>query len=344
VTTQESSWSADAIQALIELTKIFARDFELDTALKAICDTALELTNGEHASLRLLNSTRTELVAGARSGSGESGRPVSFRPGEGVVGWVADSGRVARIDDTAKDPRFKTVANQGFSVRSLLIVPMASPEGVIGVLGISASAPHAFEEQDEMLAVLLANCAMAPIEKARLKQLALTDEHTTAFNRRFMMPRLEAEMERAQEDGKALSLTLIDVDHFKTVNDTYGHVVGDDVLRIVAKRIKAAIREHDLLVRRGGDEFVVILPGADAESAFYVGERIRYAVSNAPIRSGEVTIHRTVSIGVATWDGSETALQFEHRADLAMYEAKSGGRDRVIAALIPPDEEATGTS
>ena len=339
----DGKWSEDAISALIELTRIFSRNFELKTALSAICNTALELTGGDHASLRLLNAKRTELVAGARSGSGENARKVTFRPGEGVVGWVAEQGRIARIGDVRKDPRFKVVARQGFAVQSLLVVPMASPEGVIGVLGISSSKLDAFDERAEMLAVLLANCAMAPIEKARLKRLAETDEHTRAFNRRFMMPRLESELERSTERGSPLSLVLVDVDRFKSVNDTYGHLVGDDVLRIIAKRIQTTIRDQDLLVRRGGDEFVIILPGADSSAATRVGERLRGAVSNAPIRSGELLIECSVSVGVAHWDRNETATQLEHRADLAMYGSKSSGRDRVTLAE-PMATESTGTS
>lgn len=338
VPDQMSDASDKAIAALIDLTRIFTGEFELDEALVAIVETALTLVSGDHASVRLLNADQTELLAGARAGQGANAKAITFRPGEGVIGWVADTGEVARINDVANDPRFKVVPHQGYDVASLLVIPMMTPEGVIGVLGITSSRIGAFEEEHELLARLVANCAVPPIEKARLSRMALTDDQTRMFNRRFLMPRLELELERCLRHELPLSLLLIDLDDFKSVNDTWGHAVGDQVLSAVADRLRKATRSRDLLVRRGGDEFVVILPETDADNANRAAQRIIEAVSGTKFTPGDIALGRTVSVGIATWDRRETAHELERRADIAMYEAKTNGGD--CASLAPMPAEA----
>ncbi|MBH62912.1 MAG: PleD family two-component system response regulator [Alphaproteobacteria bacterium] len=163
--------------------------------------------------------------------------------------------------------------------------------------------------------------------------LAVTDSLTSLHNRRYMVSHLETLMERGRESGRPVALLIMDIDHFKNVNDNYGHAVGDEVLQEFAERIKRNVRGIDLAVRYGGEEFVVVLPGTDPEVAKMVAERLRQNVAEEPFEvSADVgTITVTVSIGVTVYDGTEVSTDgLLRRADEALYTAKNQGRNQVV--------------
>src|SRR5262249_9086817 len=171
------------------------------------------------------------------------------------------------------------------------------------------------------------------IDPRRRAPLAVFDDIQVAFNHRYLAPRLVEEMERASRAGGDVSLLYMDLDHFKRVNDDHGHAVGDAVLRMFADRVRRAVRRVDVLIRRGGEEFVLIMPQTGATQAHATGTRIQHTLHVDPFEiEGSPPIQQTVSIGVATWDKRETPEQLERRADAAMYEAKRLGRDRVVVA------------
>lgn len=328
-----------ALELLLELTKSLTQERSLYRALQLVTDTAMELLPGDHASIRVLNHTRTELLSGARSGTGVGKSPVKHEAGRGVAGWIVDHGQVVRLDDAPLDERFIPKPNQGFAIRSMLGVPLWSAGEVVGVLAVTASDAAVYQDKDEMLACLLANCAVPPIEKARLSRLAVTDQHTMTFNQSYLIPGIKNEMDKMHGRGGVLSLLLMDLDHFKEVNDRFGHNAGDAALREFSDRVKKTTRDNDVLVRRGGDEFVLIMPGSGKESAYAVAERIRAVMRENPVdlgAQGHAMI--TVSIGVATWDGDETPEGLEKRTDDAMYKAKSDGRDRVFSSPKPESD------
>jgi diguanylate cyclase (GGDEF)-like protein len=324
--------SHDAIKdilALLQLTERLADGRPLEDALQAVTDAALAVLPGDHASIRLVDASCTQLLSGARSGTGRDTPVVRLGVGEGVSGWVLASGKPALVTDAYEDARFKQVAGQGFSIGSMVAEPLVSEGATIGILSVSSPEVSSFSKTDELLARLLANCSVGPIQRARLERLAVTDDLTLAYNNRYLHGRLLEEMERGRRAGDALSVLLLDLDHFKRVNDTHGHAVGDDVLRGFVARVRAATRRVDILVRRGGEEFVLIMPSTSAREASVIAERIRGHVGADPIAVDDVRVSQTVSIGVATWDGRETPNTLEARADAAMYEAKAAGRDRV---------------
>lgn len=322
------------IKPLLELTRRLLEKIPLGEALQAVTDTALQLLPAQHASVRVLDESGTRLLSGARSGKGLEQAPLDFKPGEGIVGWVVTNGASARIADTSLDQRFKPASgSQGFSIRSILDVPLWSAGKVVGVLGVTSPVPNAFSDEDEMLALLLANCAAPSIEKARLEYLSITDHHTMAYNQRHLFPRLREEIERARRHGTQLSVLLMDLDHFKRVNDAYGHAAGDYVLQCFADRARSSVRLSDVLIRRGGEEFMLIMPDMPRQLAGLVAERIRHSMSESPLILGEdVKVVQTVSIGTASWNGQESAEELERRADDAMYRAKRQGRNRVVLA------------
>jgi two-component system cell cycle response regulator len=164
-------------------------------------------------------------------------------------------------------------------------------------------------------------------------ELAVTDQLTGLHNRRYMSGQLEALMRRSAQGGEPVALLVIDIDHFKKVNDSFGHDVGDEVLAEFAVRLASNVRAIDLPVRHGGEEFVVVMPDTDLEDARRIAERIRLHVAGAPFRvmGGEEMLGMTISIGVASSCGpDDTPNALLKRADEAVYEAKSRGRNRVF--------------
>jgi diguanylate cyclase (GGDEF)-like protein len=327
--------SYDALKdllALLQLTEQLTDGRPLEDALRAVTDTALAVLPGDHASIRLLDASRTHLLASARSGTGRDTPSVQLRAGTGLSGWVLEHGEPVRVADVRKDTRFVGLPGQAFAIASMVVEPLVSEGAPIGVLSVSSPERDAFSATDELLARLLANCSVGPIQRARLERLAVTDDLTLSFNGRYLATRLPEEMERARRTERPLSVLLLDLDHFKLVNDRHGHAVGDQVLRAFVERVRAATRRVDVLVRRGGEEFVLLMPSTTAAQARTIAERVRQHASSDPIRVGEARVTQTCSIGVATWDGREPADSLQRRADDAMYDAKQRGRDRVEVA------------
>jgi len=228
---------------------------------------------------------------------------------------------------------------------SVALVPLLRNRRLIGSLNLGSRDPSRFTpllgtDFVEHMGSIIAICLENVISNEMLKYIGLTDALTGVYNRRYMDRRLVEEIARARRQSYRVSCMYIDVDHFKQVNDRYGHQAGDDVLREVASRIKAELRMSDALGRFGGEEFVGLLIDADLESASMVAQRIRASVADQAflLAEGEA-LPVTVSIGVATLDdfGREHAVEtvaqeLVAQADEALYEAKQQGRNRVVSA------------
>jgi two-component system cell cycle response regulator len=227
---------------------------------------------------------------------------------------------------------------------SVAVVPLWRHHGLIGLLGLGSldrsrfmpgMATDFLEHKGSIVAICLENV----INVERLKHLGLTDPLTGVNNRRYVTTRLVEEVVRTRRHAGVLSCIYIDIDHFKQINDTYGHQCGDDVLREVASRIKVELRLSDTLGRFGGEEFVALLPETHAADAFHIAERVRAGVGDRPFLLGGKNRHVTASIGVATLEGNDPDQTAEAagqrliaRADQALYQAKEGGRNRVRAS------------
>lgn len=164
-----------------------------------------------------------------------------------------------------------------------------------------------------------------------LEQAALTDGLTGVQNRRYFDDALKEYLGEFRRIGKPVGLMLLDLDHFKQVNDTHGHDVGDEVLKAVAKTLKDMTRYHDVVARLGGEEFAVVAPNMDPDLLLKLAERIRRAIAGLAVKSGNVSLRVTTSVGLSVWDGKENAEDFFRRADKQLYEAKRLGRNRVCA-------------
>jgi len=164
-----------------------------------------------------------------------------------------------------------------------------------------------------------------------LEHAALTDALTGVQNRRYFDEALREYILEFRRIGKPLGLMILDLDHFKRINDRYGHDIGDEVLRLVARCLLDITRYHDVVARLGGEEFAVVAPNMREDQLIKLAERIRAAISSEALMVGATLVQATTSVGVAVWDGSETAEDFYRRADQNLYEAKRLGRNRVCA-------------
>jgi diguanylate cyclase (GGDEF)-like protein len=164
-----------------------------------------------------------------------------------------------------------------------------------------------------------------------LEELSTTDFLTGAFNRRYFMEIASAELKRHQRHDKKTSVMILDIDHFKDVNDTYGHSVGDQALRHLVRICRANLREEDIFARYGGEEFCILLPETDAATAKEAAERLRHNIENTPMELDEQQLQLTVSIGLSGIDAQKDANigHWLERADQALYRAKEGGRNQV---------------
>ena len=165
-----------------------------------------------------------------------------------------------------------------------------------------------------------------------LEHQAMTDSLTGLANRRHGFSELDRLVSSSQRHGRTLGVLMADLDHFKTLNDTYGHDAGDSCLREAARRLADAVRTSDLPIRWGGEEFVVLMPDASESHAADIAERIRSSVADPPFFAGEDTIHVTMSVGWAMRFDAETGPDLVARADAALYEAKRLGRNAVVGS------------
>lgn len=190
------------------------------------------------------------------------------------------------------------------------------------------------DEEDKDRVFILTGQLTLFLRRARLyrklQELAITDSLTSLFNRRYFLERFDGEFKRAKKLRLNFSLLMIDIDHFKSYNDRYGHLTGDIILKEIAGVLKVNIRQIDLLSRFGGEEFAIILPKATKETARFVAERIRKAVSGKPIKGYDESFNITLSLGVASFpEDGNNPQELMDKADWALYRAKECGRNRV---------------
>lgn len=218
---------------------------------------------------------------------------------------------------------------------SLLVVPLIVKDEVIGTFTVAAQRAGAFPtDRREMLGVI-ANQVATSMQNARMYEMveeqATTDGLTGLVNHRTFQERFSAMLGRAERRSFAVSLLLTDIDHFKKVNDTYGHPTGDEVLRRVAAILKGSARKIDITARYGGEEFAIVLEGTDRAGARQLAERIRQEVAQQTFASPKGNFQATLSIGVASYpDDAREKAEIIARADQSLYAAKHGGRNRTV--------------
>ena len=261
----------------------------------------------------------------------------SFPKEQGLTGRVLALGKTIYIPDVDQEDSQAGQHLGGHEhTRSILALPLRSGDRLIGMLSTQSYQPNAYSSEDQYLLEMLAATAAIAIENSRLLKeiqwLAITDPLTGLYNRRGLFQLAEREVERYRRFGRPFCVYMIDIDHFKQINDTHGHAAGDQVLLGLANRLKQRIRDIDIIGRYGGEEILVVLPETQLAQGLLAAERARNHIQQIPIHTDRGEIPVTISVGVAEIDGQISDLAaLVDRADSAMYAAKQAGRNRVMA-------------
>ncbi|MCA1561560.1 MAG: sensor domain-containing diguanylate cyclase [Acidobacteria bacterium] len=259
-------------------------------------------------------------------------------PGEGILGRVFATGRplfagVEGADVLAlpRRPRYRTA--------SCMVMPLKGSSGVLGVVAVADPVGRElFDQHDVRAFELIIPPAVLALDRERLRdelaevaKVATIDSVTGLANRHYLHSRLQSEMQRSRRLGHPLAVMLVDLDDFKRINDTWGHSEGDRLLRDVSDRLRESVRIFDVCTRYGGEEFAILMPGADQTVATQVADRVRRAVETA-YRDRSHAFGITLSAGVAMWRPEDSAETLLDRADFALLAAKAGGKNAVRVA------------
>jgi diguanylate cyclase (GGDEF)-like protein len=262
----------------------------------------------------------------------------SFSLDSGITGWAFARGTPENVTDTWTHPRARQVPGTSVVQESLLLAPLIAGERKLGIINCYRLGVDRFSDDELKAASLFAHIAAAAWHNAQLyaelREAAVTDPLTGLYNNRWLRDAGERDLASVARDHTSLALLLLDIDHFKTVNDSSGHAAGDLVLQRVATRLRGSVRTEDAVVRYGGEEFVVLLRRCGAAEAVTIAEALRTAVRQVALPADCPLEQLTVSIGIAAYPEDGTDLdQLLGAADRAMYTSKHTGRDRVTRAL-----------
>jgi diguanylate cyclase (GGDEF)-like protein len=269
----------------------------------------------------------------------------SLFAGEGLSERPMLDGKIHYSPDVTLEPGYIP----GLGTGSEADIPIRVEDDLVGVLVVESAKPYAFGLEDLNVFTAAANQAGVAIGRARLlrstrqqlteienlqtqlREQAIRDALTGLFNRRYMQETLPRELARARRDNNPLSIMIMDLDHFKRVNDTHGHRAGDHLLQALAELLIQHTRAGDIVCRYGGEDFVVIMPGAELSNCWQRGEQLRIDVAKLHVRYSGRDLNLTLSIGIAAYpDHGKTGEEILIMADRALYQAKQSGRNRVV--------------
>jgi diguanylate cyclase (GGDEF)-like protein/PAS domain S-box-containing protein len=352
---EEAEKRATEAETLRQASTAVASTLQREIAIERILEELNRVVPYDSASVQLLVGSDLEIVGerGFKNPDSVLGLrfPVSVDTPNSVVFSL---GEPFIIDDAqASYAAFREPPHD--HIRGWMGVPLKVHDKVIGMLALDSIQPGRFSSDHSRLATAFADQVAIALENTRLfeetRWLAIHDSLTGIYNRRQFMSLAWAEFHRSVRYNTPLSVMMLDIDHFKRVNDTHGHLTGDQVLRFIARLCEKNLRVNDLIGRYGGEEFVILLPETTATSSNYVSEktpleiepakivaeRLRKAVESATISTDRADINITVSLGIAELSSEINNIeQLIDRADLALLEAKNRGRNRIV--LWPPNE------
>ncbi|MFQ5586765.1 MAG: diguanylate cyclase [Thermodesulfobacteriota bacterium] len=322
-----------------EIGKALTSTLDLKEVLNIVMEKISETLTSKNWSLLMIDEEKDELHFEIVVGEGaEKIKDLRLKMGEGIAGWVAQEGKPVLVPDVGKDPRFsdKVDRSSKFETKSIVCVPMKSKGKCLGVIElINEVEEGSFEEEDLLMLMILADYTAIAIENAsylkEVQELTITDDLTKLYNSRHLNSFLDYEVERARRYKMSLSLIFFDLDKFKNVNDTHGHLVGSKLLKEMASVIRMTLRKVDMACRYGGDEFVIVLPQTTKEQAYQATEKLRELINEHRFLQEEgLNLHLTASFGIASYpDDAKDKIELINLADKAMYRVKMDSRDGI---------------
>jgi diguanylate cyclase (GGDEF)-like protein len=332
-TTTTLQYRNDQLNALYNVFAEITDTLSMRYVIRATLRETLRVMHASFVTLRLLKGSQL-VAAGTLSDVGDEPLLDPVPLGEGPTGRVARRGRSMRIDSGAQD-QLGPSADPDKRVESGVIVPLIVGARIVGTLSCWSLEPHAYQEQDErvleMMASQVATAVIAADQQEALERRALSDPLTNLPNRRQLAEDM-TEFARWRGEGRSAVVAMMDIDQFKQLNDDFGHKVGDVTLQKVAAVMRQAIRDSDRIYRYGGEEFVIIWPGAGPNEAIVLAERVLRAVADTPLTGdhlepvGPVTLSAGLAIMPEHGDDLTDLIVL---ADRAMYKAKESGRNRI---------------
>ena len=333
---------AGEVAVFHELGKALTSSLQLDQVLRTIMEKIDEFLHPDTWSMLLVDEAKQELYFELAIGkNAHTLKDVRIKMGQGIGGWVAENQQVVIVPDVSKDTRFfgKVDEKTRMETRSIVAVPVRFRDHCLGVIElVNCVGVDGFNDRDLALLEALADFAAIALENARhvqrIHELTITDDCTSLFNARHLNVILETEIYRSQRYGYEFSLVFLDLDHFKAVNDTHGHLSGSKLLAEVGQVLRDNCRLIDFAFRYGGDEFVILLPQTSKENACAVARRLHSLIRETRWLASEgLDVHITTSAGVASYPtDAKTKAQLLHLADEAMYLVKNSTRDSVAMA------------
>lgn len=317
------------ISLLQEWSREVASELDQHRAIDTVVRAFADLGGVSKMSVMFYNeaTSRIEIVGGV----GLHPDAVTFlklQIGEGIAGKVLETGKIMRVSNISQAHEYKSFSGETALRGSLIALPLIAKGKCFGVVNLHEKTDGTeFDSSDESILTTLAEIAAVAFENARLYDMAITDGLTRLFIVRYFHQRMGEEITRTHRTSRPLSLIMADIDHFKSINDTYGHQTGDAVLVALARVIRRVFREIDIPCRYGGEEFAIILPDTDKAGSLIVGERFREAVENFIFATNAGDLKVTISIGMATYTLGRTKDDLIHEADTALYASKRKGRN-----------------
>ena len=325
-----------------EIGKALASTLDLQKILQTVMEKISDLLQPDTWSLLMLDEAGQELHFEIAIGAGaDKLKDVRLKLGEGIAGWVAQTGEPVLVEDVKRDPRFTPRIDEvtQTDTRSVVCVPIKGKEKILGVIElVNCLGRESFRREDIPILKSLADYAAIALENARyiqrIHELTITDDCTALYNARHLNFVLDAEIYRSTRYAYEFSVIFLDLDHFKQVNDTHGHLVGSKLLWMIGDLIKGHLRLIDYAFRYGGDEFVVLLPQTPKQNSLMVVRRLRDLLNSRLFFTEEaLNIKVTASFGVASFpaDG-RTRRELLRMADEAMYLVKNTTRNSIALA------------
>ena len=327
-------------RSMTRLGQTLSSTHDLPKLLEVVLEAAVRACRARAGSVLLLTTDRAALVRQATYGLADRELAGRIGVGQGVAGSVAATGKPMVVTAPPAPGALDHSAVEVRRVSSQVSVPLLAQGRVLGVLNVyDRETGEPFTLADAGALADFAVQAAVAIENVQLheeaERLSLTDAVTGTWNYRYFERRFEQELERSRRFDRLFALLMLDVDHFKLVNDRHGHQRGDEVLMELARRIVSSVRDIDTFARYGGEEFVLILPETNLAGGIATAEKLRDLVNARPFtaRPGDGGVRLTLSIGVACYpEHARSTTELLQAADDAMYEAKRRGRDRVVVA------------